>query len=399
MKELVLVRHGETDAHLRGLTGGWTDSQLTEIGFRQAVAAGEHLKHLLRGRSVSVYAADHARTADSAKILSHMLNAKTLLRAELRELNNGQAANLTRETAKTLQLPVTEPTEDWQPYPGAESWRMMTERIFRAMDNIAREVEDVAVVVMDANAGMATIAWWLGIDRTWERKIAFELDTASISILGINRWNERVVRLLNDTSHLEQLRGERNLPGRTPREVSRRLLAQGKFLDLQIIRYIAKDGQKREWEAANRLGGKSAVMLIAWLKPSNRLVLLRQFRPPAGGSVIEFPAGIMNEGESPQITALRELREETGYNGRALDITPAAFNTPGLSNDAAHIVLMDIDETSPENANPAPIPEDAEELEVVLVSRDNLSDFIRKELELGALFDSKVLAYAAGLMA
>ncbi|MCY2950701.1 MAG: NUDIX domain-containing protein [Planctomycetota bacterium] len=320
------------------------------------------------------------------------------MRKELRELNNGEAAGMTREAAKGIELPVTEPTEDWRPYAGAESWRMMSERVFRAMGNIAREVEDTGVVVMDGNAGMAAVAWWLGIERTWEKKIAFELDLGSVSVFGFSRWGERMVRQLNDMSHLEPLRGERELPGRNAREVSRRVLAAGKFLDLQVIRYIGKDGQKREWEVAERVGGKSAVMVIAWLKPSERLVLVRQFRPPAGGSVIEFAAGIMNEGETAGEAAVRELREETGYVGRVVDVTAGAFNTPGVSNDAAHVVLMEVDEGLSENANAVARPEEAEEIEVVLVGREGMGEFMRKELEMGGLFDSKVMAYAAGMM-
>jgi len=397
MKELVLVRHGESDAEVRGLTGGWTDSELTELGWRQGMATGEKLKRMLQGRDVKVYGSDLVRAAETAKIIGRLLGSRPILREELRELNNGDAAGLTKEAARKIELPVTQPTEDWRPYPRAESWRMMTDRMFQAMGNVAREVEDAAVVVTHGSAAMAAVGWWLGIERAWERKIAFEFDLASISVLGVNRWGERTVRRLNDMSHLEQLRGERDRPGRNAREVSRKVLAEGKFLNLQVIRWIGKDGQKRQWEVAERIGGKNAVMLIAWLKPSQRLVLVRQYRPPALGSVIEFPAGIMNAGETPEQTAVRELHEETGYRGTVLDVTPPALNTPGLSDDAAYMVLLEVDETWGENLNAVARPEDGEEIEVVLVERGRMGDFVRSELSLGVQFDGKVIAYVAGM--
>jgi len=71
------------------------------------------------------------------------------------------------------------------------------------------------------------------------------------------------------------------------------------------------DGKTRVWESVERVGGRGAAAMLAILRPSNRIVLVRQFRPPAGRFVIEIPAGLVDEGESVEETAMRELREET----------------------------------------------------------------------------------------
>ena len=42
--------------------------------------------------------------------------------------------------------------------------------------------------------------------------------------------------------------------------------------------------------------------------------------------VIEVPAGLVDEGESPEESAIRELREETGYIGIAAEVSPIMFN-------------------------------------------------------------------------
>jgi ADP-ribose pyrophosphatase len=45
------------------------------------------------------------------------------------------------------------------------------------------------------------------------------------------------------------------------------------------------------------------------------ILLQKQFRPPVGKVCIEVPAGLVDEGETAEEAALRELREETGYVG------------------------------------------------------------------------------------
>lgn len=60
-----------------------------------------------------------------------------------------------------------------------------------------------------------------------------------------------------------------------------------------------------------------AVLMVPVL-PDGRLVVERQFRYPLDRVFIEFPAGKRDPGESPEETARRELREETGYEATRL---------------------------------------------------------------------------------
>jgi 8-oxo-dGTP pyrophosphatase MutT (NUDIX family) len=51
------------------------------------------------------------------------------------------------------------------------------------------------------------------------------------------------------------------------------------------------------------------------------LIVNAIYRPPVNRVVLEFPGGLIDEGESVEKAALRELKEETGYVGQVLRTT------------------------------------------------------------------------------
>lgn len=56
------------------------------------------------------------------------------------------------------------------------------------------------------------------------------------------------------------------------------------------------------------------------------IVLQKQYRPPLDKVVIELPAGLIDEGETAEQAAIRELKEETGYVAEVLETSPVMFN-------------------------------------------------------------------------
>lgn len=177
----------------------------------------------------------------------------------------------------------------------------------------------------------------------------------------------------------------------------RELMHQGAHLEMHRIHWRGADGEDRLWESAERVGGRQAVLVVPLLLPSHRLVLIRQYRPPAERFIIEFPAGLVDPGEAPEETALRELREETGYQGIVRHITPPTYTTPGLTSETVCQVRVDIEEDLPENRNPTPAPEGGEHIKVELVALAEGTEFFRRECETGTAFDSKVAAYLLAL--
>ncbi|MGB3632984.1 MAG: NUDIX hydrolase, partial [Rubrobacteraceae bacterium] len=63
-------------------------------------------------------------------------------------------------------------------------------------------------------------------------------------------------------------------------------------------------------------GGFAAVLPVT---DAGRVVMVRQWRQPLGRFTLELPCGAVDEGENPQESAERELREETGYRAEGME--------------------------------------------------------------------------------
>jgi ADP-ribose pyrophosphatase len=152
-------------------------------------------------------------------------------------------------------------------------------------------------------------------------------------------------------------------------------LARGRWLNLFRIDYRRADGGKdRSWSVATRqalpkcAGGRFAdpdvVIIVPYHTGRGRLVLIREFRPILAGDGYGFPAGLVDEGETVEAAAARELREETGLEVvRVTRTSPPIYSSPGMTDESSALVYVECDGT-PENAS----PHDGERIEVVFVT-------------------------------
>jgi len=111
------------------------------------------------------------------------------------------------------------------------------------------------------------------------------------------------------------------------------MIKDAKWTKLVLTNYKDPLGKERTWESAERStrpkdSAIDGVGIVAILQKASgpELVLQKQFRPPINKVVIEVPAGLVDEGESAEESAVRELREETGYVGVAAELSPVMFN-------------------------------------------------------------------------
>uniref|UniRef100_A0A3B3DGR0 ADP-sugar pyrophosphatase n=1 Tax=Oryzias melastigma TaxID=30732 RepID=A0A3B3DGR0_ORYME len=138
------------------------------------------------------------------------------------------------------------------------------------------------------------------------------------------------------------------------------LMASGNWVKLEKTTYVDPAGNTRTWETVKRTTRQNnteadGVGIIGVLKRTlhkDCMVMVKQFRPPLGCCTLEFPAGLIDEGETAEAAALRELKEETGYKGEVVGVTPVTCLDPGLSNCTTQIVLVNINGDDVENIHP-----------------------------------------------
>lgn len=211
---IILVRHGEATHHTEHLTGGWTDSDLTDAGRRQITALAEKLALDFKGREESfrILTSDLKRAAESAAIIAGKLGMADRVEkhAFLREKNNGLAAGMKESDAKAIYRPAATLKElHHRNYPGGETRKEFYDRCAAGIRAAADMEKENLIIVAHKGTIQNIIFYWLGFDIEEVNKYNFSVDIlpSSLTVLGINKWLEHGIFLLNDTSHLHNADG------------------------------------------------------------------------------------------------------------------------------------------------------------------------------------------------
>ena len=97
----------------------------------------------------------------------------------------------------------------------------------------------------------------------------------------------------------------------------------------------AKDGFQIKRAIVHHAG--SAVVLV--VDEKKRVLLVRQYRLPAGKQLWELPAGKIDAGENALQAAKRELAEETGYKAKSWKKLAGYWASPGFLAEKMNIYL------------------------------------------------------------
>lgn len=161
------------------------------------------------------------------------------------------------------------------------------------------------------------------------------------------------------------------------RTVASETLFQGKIIDLERLRVQLPDGREATREVVRHPG---AVAVLAEPTPGS-VVLVKQYRKALDESLVEIPAGKLEPGESPEVCAVRELREETGLAARSVNSVFDFFTSPGFADERIYLYYTN-DVEQEEQA----LDED-EFVEVISATRDEVTAMLRD----GSIRDAKTL--------
>ncbi|HYE02170.1 MAG TPA: NUDIX hydrolase [Phycisphaerales bacterium] len=174
-----------------------------------------------------------------------------------------------------------------------------------------------------------------------------------------------------------------------PEVTARRTLARGRRFEFQQLTVRRPGGATHELEIVRHPG---AVVILPIL-PGGDLVMIRVWRAAVARGLLEFPAGTLEAGESPERCAARELIEETGYRGGRLVALGSFHTTPGLTDELMHAFAA----LEPDAG--APAPEADENIRLVRVAAGEVMRLVdRGELQDGKSLAVLLLAWRRGLV-
>ena len=192
--------------------------------------------------------------------------------------------------------------------------------------------------------------------------------------------------------------------GPTINKISPLSPAEAKWTHLKKIEWTDVSGKDRIWECASRTTrkgtGVDAVAVAPILRHPNKppsTLLVLQYRPPVQATCVEFPAGLIDEGESPEEAAVRELWEETGYEGKVVDVSPTIVSDPGLTDANMQMVTVEV-ELKEGDKEPEQHLDEGEHIERRIVPLSELYDTLQAlSKEEGKIVDARLYHWSLGL--
>lgn len=152
---------------------------------------------------------------------------------------------------------------------------------------------------------------------------------------------------------------------------------KGRIISLQIDEVELPNGKTSNREIVKHPG---AVAVIAVTKDM-KIILVEQYRKALERSIIEIPAGKMEIDEVPEITALRELEEETGYTTDKLQYIQSFATSPGFADEIIHLYFA---KNIEKLEQPVGLDED-EFVELLHVSLSEMEEMVKKQ----QIYDAK----------
>lgn len=115
----------------------------------------------------------------------------------------------------------------------------------------------------------------------------------------------------------------------------RKPIFEGRIFSVRLEEHRMPDGRTAAFEMVRHPGGAAALPVL----DDGRVILIRQFRPAAGGTIWEIPAGRLEPGEDPADCIRRELEEEIGYRPGSVKPLCSMLSAVGFCDERVHLFM------------------------------------------------------------
>lgn len=160
--------------------------------------------------------------------------------------------------------------------------------------------------------------------------------------------------------------------------LSSELIYEGRAFTVRVDTVQTVDGRKTTRDIVEH----SECVAIVAVDSDGKILLVRQYRLPAGKQLLEIPAGGIDGDEEPADAVRRELQEETGYLPKKVEKIGGFYSAPGFCTEYLHLFLAT--ELEPSRL----IAEDTESITLERIDPDQISGLIHS----GEICDAKSIA-------
>ena len=124
-------------------------------------------------------------------------------------------------------------------------------------------------------------------------------------------------------------------------EIDRRTLYTAHVFSLLASRRRTSDGREADYVLVDSPDWCNVIAPVTREDGVECFVMARQFRHGSRSITVEFPGGLVNEGESAETAALREFEEETGYAATSLRLIGRTNPNPAFMENTAHTFVAE----------------------------------------------------------
>lgn len=124
------------------------------------------------------------------------------------------------------------------------------------------------------------------------------------------------------------------------KRLERKLIAKGRIIDYYQDTIEVENGNIVTWDFIGHKGAAAVVPVL----PDGRILMVRQYRNALERYTVEIPAGGLDTPDEPHCdAALRELKEETGYMAKELELLIRINTTVAFCNEIISVYVAFLD--------------------------------------------------------